>query len=260
MPVGVYIRTEEIREKFRKASLGKHHTEKWKKDMSEAQKGEKNGMYGKHHSPETIEKMSGKNHPMYGIPSPNLGKHFSEEHRRNIGKSLKGLLVGEKNGMYRTHLSEETIKKMSEANKGENNPNYGKNHSEETIKKIREYRAKQILPTKDTKIEIKMQNAFKKENIIFEKHKPIIGQPDIFIEPNICIFCDGDFWHANPSIYKEDKTMLKNKTAKDIWEKDKRINETLENQRFKVFRFWEHQINNNINACIEEVNSYLLKK
>jgi hypothetical protein len=31
--------------------------------------------------------------------------------------------------------SEETIKKLSEANKGINNPNYGRKHSEETIKK-----------------------------------------------------------------------------------------------------------------------------
>ena len=40
------------------------------------------------------------------------------------------------------HLSEETRKKMSEANKGkqagENNPMYGKHHSEETKKKMRE--------------------------------------------------------------------------------------------------------------------------
>jgi hypothetical protein len=34
------------------------------------------------------------------------------------------------------HLSEETKKKISDANKGENNPNYGKHRSEETRKKL----------------------------------------------------------------------------------------------------------------------------
>jgi hypothetical protein len=37
--------------------------------------------------------------------------------------------------MYGRKHSEETIKKLSEANKGINNPNYGRKHSEETIKK-----------------------------------------------------------------------------------------------------------------------------
>ena len=39
------------------------------------------------------------------------------------------------------------------------------------------------------------------------KHKPIRGQPDVFIHPNICVFVDGDRWHANPKpfIYKNKK-------------------------------------------------------
>ena len=40
--------------------------------------------------------------------------------------------------MYGKHPSEETRKKLSEAQKGENNPMYGKHHSEETRNKMSE--------------------------------------------------------------------------------------------------------------------------
>ena len=52
----------------------------------------------------------GENNPNFGKPAWNNGKHHSEE----------------------------TRKKMSEANKGENNPMFGKHHSEETRKKMSE--------------------------------------------------------------------------------------------------------------------------
>ncbi len=47
----------------------------------------------------------------------------------------------------------------------------------------------------NTSIEIKIQNELKKRNIEFETQKAIIGIPDIFIKPNLCVFCDGDYWH-----------------------------------------------------------------
>jgi len=53
--------TEEMREKIRKSRIGKTWSEEQKKIMGEKRKGktvgEKNGMYGKKHSAETIEKI-----------------------------------------------------------------------------------------------------------------------------------------------------------------------------------------------------------
>ena len=64
-----------------------------------------------------------------------VGKH-SEETRKKISEAQKG----ENNHMYGKHPSEETILKMSEAKKGENNHRYGKHHSEEARKKMSEAR------------------------------------------------------------------------------------------------------------------------
>ena len=57
----------------------------------------------------------------------NLNKHLSEETRKKLSEAQKG-----------KHHSEETRKKISEAQKGEKNPNWGKHHSEETRKKLSE--------------------------------------------------------------------------------------------------------------------------
>ncbi|MGN0246521.1 MAG: NUMOD3 domain-containing DNA-binding protein [Lachnospiraceae bacterium] len=87
------------------------------------------------------EAIGGENHPMYG-------KHHSEETRKKISESNKGLLSGDKNPMfgirrtgkdhpmYGKHLSEETKKKLSNALSGENNPNYGKEFSDDTKLKM----------------------------------------------------------------------------------------------------------------------------
>ena len=70
---------------------------------------ENNGMYGKHHSEETKEKIS-KSSNNKGEHNPMYGKKHSEETKEKISKSLKGNL-----------LSEETKEKISKANKGKPN-------------------------------------------------------------------------------------------------------------------------------------------
>lgn len=113
---------------------------------------------------------------------------------------------------------------------GENNPFYGKTHSDE----VKAKRLLQVIPIKDTSIEVALQNALKEKGIEFEKHKPIFGQPDIFIEPNICIFADGDYWH---NLEKSKK-------------RDAEVNITLQLMGYKVIRLWEHDIKKRLGWCI----------
>lgn len=89
---------------------------KIKKKMSKITKGENNGMYGKHHSKETIQKI---------INNRDLSICHTEEFKKKMSKVTKG----EKNGMYGKHHTEESKKKMSENSKGKNtgsaNGNFG---------------------------------------------------------------------------------------------------------------------------------------
>lgn len=117
MARGVYIRTEEHKMKMR----GRVFSEETRRKIGEASKGRPSSMKGKHHSAESIMKMSEahkghiisegtkekmklwhKNHK-----NPNLGKPMSEEQKRKISERLMG-----------RHLSEEHKKHISESNAG----------------------------------------------------------------------------------------------------------------------------------------------
>jgi DNA mismatch endonuclease Vsr len=209
----------------------------------------------------------------YKIRLARLGKKATKETR----EKLKILNKGKNNPMFGKHHSIKSKNKISIATKGKNNPFFGRTHSEKTIKhfkfihkkenlsastikKMKNSRLKQIIPFKDTKIEIAVQNELKKRNIIFTRHAPILGQPDIFIAPNICIFIDGDYWHANPNKYNKNFPIFKTKTANDIWKKDKKISNHLINNNYKVLRVWEEYIKQNINDVGNKIENFIFKE
>ena len=112
------------------------------------------GTVGYKFSEEQKEKMSGENNHMYGKCGEdhhNYGKPMSEDQKAKIRQSH----LGEKNHFYgkkhseatkeqmridKQNISDDTRKKMSDANKGnigEKNHFYGKKHSEESKQKMR---------------------------------------------------------------------------------------------------------------------------
>lgn len=218
-------------------------TEEHKSRMSNAKKGHPNlKLRGFKHSEETKRK----------IGNANRNRIWKEESRKKVGAARKGkecpletrkrmseLMCGENNPMFGRRHSKETKRNISLTLKGKNNPRFGKKVSEEQKQKIREARLHQVIPFKDTSIEVTLQNKLKELNIPFTKHKPITGQPDIFIEPNICIFADGDYWHKYPNGTKRDGV----------------VTQKLTNDGYKVLRFWEHDINKNIDSCIQTIIS-----
>ena len=186
---------------------------------------------GRKQSQEEIEKrvsqFRGKNHWLYGkthtdevkkkISQTHKGKHISEVHKAKISKYLKthpehpGLIYwkGKKH-------TEEYKNKMSAKLKGriitwDNNPR-----------------------SKNTSIELKLQSWLKEQGIEFETNYPILGRPDIFIKPNICIFADGCYWHKCPTCGMGEGT-----------QRDHEVTVGLQKQGYTVIRLWEHQINSN---------------
>lgn len=65
----------------------------------------------------------------------------TDENRKHISDSLKGVMAREKNPFYGKHHSQETKQRLSEITKrrnltGANNPNYGVKHSQEDLEKM----------------------------------------------------------------------------------------------------------------------------
>ncbi len=181
---------------------------KIQRTKSESKKGELNPMFGKKsinaiiksHSPEALAK--------------------SKETKNKL-RSL-GLLksrLGQKSSI-------ETIKKLHESH-----IKYFENNPQERLR-LKELRKNQILPLKDTTIEVKIQNFLKQLNIEFYTHQYIKDiehayQCDIFIpSKNLVIECDGNYWHSYPTGTETDHIR-----TKELIEKG-----------FKVLRLWEIEI------------------
>ncbi len=172
-----------------------------------------------------------------------LGKKHSDEYKAKMSK----LMMGNKNGrgnkgqlgkvawnkglpkkkhpQYGQHRSIKTKEKISSGNSG-------KKRSKETKLKIKKARAKQIMPIRDTTIEVKIQIFLKELGYEFFTHHYIKEiehgyQCDILIPSmNLVIECDGDYWHKYPIGLEKDHIR-----TKELIEKG-----------FKVLRLWEKEI------------------
>jgi len=154
-------------------------------------------------------------------------------------------------------VSPETRAKMSASSKRHFQ---GKKHSPESIAKMRIYRLTQVIPAKDTKLELKLQELLKANNIPFIKHKAILGQPDVFIDPNICVFADGDYWHGWLYLQGKDfsnQPKFNNEYFEKKIKRDQSITTRLEAKGYKVLRLWEHEIIKEPKKCLDRIRAIL---
>jgi len=181
-----------------------------------------------------------------------LGKPLTPEHRAKLSKAMRGRVLppevrskiattnrkntpkGSASPFFGKVRSEEIRHKISEALKG-------RHVTAEEKQKIRAARLRQVFPQKDTKPERLMQALLTTKGIYFEKHVPLLGQPDLFIPPRLCIFVDGDYWH---------------KLAKQI-ARDNRVTEGLTRRGYIVLRFWEHEIYNSTDVVWNHINNQI---
>lgn len=230
---------------------GKYIVKQEQRDaISKTSKGRKPWNTGKTLSDEHKEKLR----------QAKLGKKQTEEHKQN--SVIARMKLAEEKGYYKPNS--ERSKKISKKLKGRiidsewkkkmsDSWSYEKHVTPESRRKQHESRLNQVFPKKDSIPEKMMQIALQKEGIIFQKHKRLIGQPDIFIEPNLCVFVDGDFWHANPIKFKADKLMFHGRYAKDIWARDIYVNHELTKMGYNVMRIWVSDIELNIDKCAEKI-------
>jgi DNA mismatch endonuclease (patch repair protein) len=154
--------------------------------------------------------------------------------------------------MWGKHFTDIQKKKMSEAQTGSKNHRYGCHfkHTDERKQKIREWVvAHPNKITKNTSIEIKIENELIKRGINYQKQVPLckIARVDFYLpEFRIVIQADGCYWHGCP-------VHCQNKGIK-CKEKDDRQDGVLTFNGFNVYRFWEHDINKSASDCIDSLN------
>jgi len=211
---------------------------------------------GKIQSQETIQKRVVKL----------TGKVRTPEMRENYRPSK----LGEKNSQFGKHKTEEQKEKVRQSwrktfvkndyktrhpqHLPQDNPKY-----QQYCEKRRQTRLHIVYPKRDSFPEKILQSSLKLTGITFSTHIPIIGQPDIFIKPNMCVFCDGDFWHGYKTMIPKNN-IIWTKRLFQKRKKDAEINKSLRKQGYIVLRFWEHQIKGNPTHCIERIILNLEKK
>lgn len=117
---------------------------------------------------------------------------------------------------------------------------------------------------RDTKTEIAMRKLLYTKGLRrYRVNFKLPGKPDIvFTKYKIAVFIDGCFWHKCP------KCFIEPETNKDFWmnkinsnvERDAETNDILTKRGWKVIRFWEHEINKNINKCYLDLYKELKKR
>jgi len=209
------------------------------------------------------KKYNGKTAKIYKIRCPTCDKEIETKRKSQLycnnkcyfnstslklfsknSKMIKGNKIKKYHKGYKH--TQETIRKIinhvNRHNFPKGNLNPGVNKSKETIGKIKLKRLYQKIVKKDTFPERAIQKILRKNKISFIKHKPIINikhkyQCDIFIEPNIIIECDGDYWHNYPNLREIDKTR----------------NKELQEKNYVIIRFWEKDIREDINKCLDKL-------
>ena len=156
--------------------------------------------------------------------------------------------------------NKERKEKLRQANKGKPKPKgfgIGRKHSKNTKNKMSESAIERILET-DQNHTSKLEKEFasildnlKIKYIQWFYAKDIKAFYDFYIPiKNTIIEVDGDFWHCNPNTkfalpeYKTQKKNIKRDKQKNQWAKD---------NGFRLLRFWENDIKNNIrSACLTD--------
>jgi len=175
-------------------------------------------------------------------------------------KNTKGLMPTPQNKGKK--MPEWVIEKMKQGNVGRPSNRKGATLTESTKELIREKRQHQKNVGRSS--HEKLMKKLLDEIGIEWSHKGVLrAQPDIFIEPNICIFVDGDYWHFNPKPhiirnehrpgYKADAIGPNGITARDKRDSDKKITNRLRHNGYTVLRFWESEIEKDAEKCIKKI-------
>jgi DNA mismatch endonuclease, patch repair protein len=94
------------------------------------------------------------------------------------------------------------------------------------------------------------------------QYAAILGKPDFFFEGGVAVFVDGCFWHNCPTcghLPTKNSEFWAAKLAGNA-QRDRRVNDLLQEEGLVVVRFWEHELRDDLNGCVDRVRRALVRK
>ena len=115
----------------------------------------------------------------------------------------------------------------------------------------------------NSKPELLLRKALWKAGVRYRINRTNLpGRPDISIKKyKLAVFVDGEFWHGD--YWDQKKNTIK--TNRKFWvpkiernmQRDREVNQMLSELGYTVFRFWSHEIKNNLQQCINDLLTYI---
>lgn len=266
--------------------LAKEHSKSAAEKISKKVSGELNGMHSSKTTQEQRNSVSPRNIAFYERKYPELTheehlklqQDFFEKNRLAVKKAIKPTNIEYylNQGMSEDDAKEALRKRQATFSLYKCIKKYGEEKGLEIFNKRQKIWNKNMQKTykngKYTQSPIAKKLFEEIINRIEINHDDIIEEKYIFNDnlhkgylfdfsyKNKLIEFNGDYWHANPTKYKEtDFIKAKNQSAKQIWEYDKIKIETAKLQNFKVLIIWESEYNENkektIQKCIDFIKN-----
>ncbi|WP_214795876.1 MULTISPECIES: very short patch repair endonuclease [unclassified Exiguobacterium] len=118
--------------------------------------------------------------------------------------------------------------------------------------------------SKNTNLEMKVRRRLWKEGIRYKTNvKSLFGTPDIaFPNLKIVVFIDSCFWHGCPQHFRlppKKQEFWKLKIQRNT-ERDNEISRHYIEENWTILRFWEHEINNNLENVVTTIIYYVNEK
>jgi len=117
---------------------------------------------------------------------------------------------------------------------------------------------------RDTIPELQLRRAIWAAGLRYRIHRPVCGsKPDIvFVTARVAVYVDGCFWHGCPLhgvMPKSNTEFWQTKLGRNR-ERDAQTNLKLRRARWKVLRFWEHEVEKSAAHCANKVIRTVLKR
>jgi DNA mismatch endonuclease (patch repair protein) len=115
--------------------------------------------------------------------------------------------------------------------------------------------------SKDTRPELALRKELHMRGLRGWRCHPgtVAGKPDVaFTKWRVAVFVDGCFWHGHPDFFTPGKSgAYWDAKIERTKERDRLANETLSAAGWRVLRFWDFEIERNLEGCASLVEEAL---